>query len=498
LCLLCRKRSPRWKGFSADMNLILTFRLLGGLLLFLAVALLLPLPFSYYYTDGAGSAFMLSAVVCGGVGAGLFFSCRSSKEMTLREGFAIVTLGWSAFALFGALPYLFSGAISTPLDAVFETMSGFTTTGATILTDIETVPESMLLWRALTQWLGGMGFIVLSLAILPLMGIGGMQLFKAEMPGPTADRLKPRIQDTAKLLWGIYVLLTTVLVILLIFGGMNFFDALCHAFTTLATGGFSTRNASVAAYNSAYIDWVISLFMFLAAINFSLYYLALRGRLRDFYRNEELRVYLALVIVIVLLVMWANHGVVYSSIIDNLRYSVFQVVSIISTTGFGTADYAGWPPVSQLLLFFAMVVGGCAGSTAGGIKIARLLLLFKHAQVQIYRLIHPRAVRLVKLGNKPVDRDVMHSILGFFAVWMGVFFIATLLMAAAGLDLTSAAGSVVATLGVVGPGFGSVGPVENYAHIIPFGKTVLIVCMLLGRLELFTVLVLFVPSLWHK
>ncbi|MFO7813970.1 MAG: TrkH family potassium uptake protein [Pelovirga sp.] len=480
------------------MNLILTFRLLGGLLLFLAGALLLPLPFSYYYADGAWSAFALSALICGCLGATLFLSCRSSKEMSLREGFAIVTLAWSTFALFGALPYLFSGAINAPLDAVFETMSGFTTTGATILTDIEIVPESLLLWRALTQWLGGMGFIVLSLAILPLMGIGGMQLFKAEMPGPTADRLKPRIQDTAKLLWGIYVLLTGVLVILLMFGDMNFFDALCHAFTTLATGGFSPRNASVGAYSSAYIDWVISLFMLLAAINFSLYYLALRGRLRDFYRNEELRIYLLLVVGIVLLVMWFNHGAVYTSIADNLRYSVFQVVSIISTTGFGTADYAQWPEASQLLLFFAMVVGGCAGSTAGGIKVARLLLLFKHAQVQVYRLIHPRAVRLVKLGSKPVDRDVMHSILGFFAVWMGVFFIATLLMTAAGLDMLSAAGSVVATLGVVGPGFGSVGPMENYAHIIPFGKTVLIVCMLLGRLELFTVLVLFVPSLWHK
>ncbi|MFO7765116.1 MAG: TrkH family potassium uptake protein [Pelovirga sp.] len=480
------------------MNLILTFRLLGGLLLFLAVAQLLPLPFSYFYADGAWSAFVFSALVCGCVGAGLFFSCRSSKEMSLREGFAIVTLGWTAFALFGALPYLFSGAINAPLDAVFETMSGFTTTGATILTDIEIVPESLLLWRALTQWLGGMGFIVLSLAILPLMGVGGMQLFKAEMPGPTADRLKPRIQDTAKLLWGIYVLLTALLIVLLMFGGMNFFDSLCHAFTTLATGGFSPRNASIGAFNSAYIDWVVSLFMFLAAINFSLYYLALRGRLRDFYRNEEVRIYLALVVGLILMVTWSNQGAVYTSIVDNLRYSVFQVTSIISTTGYGTADYGQWPAASQLLLFFAMVVGGCAGSTAGGIKIARLLLLFKHAQVQIYRLIHPRAVRLVKLGTKPVDRDVMHSILGFFAVWMGVFFIATLLMAAAGLDMVSAAGSVVATLGVVGPGFGSVGPVENYAHIIPFGKTVLILCMLLGRLELFTVLVLFVPSVWHK
>jgi trk system potassium uptake protein len=480
------------------MNLLLTFRILGALLLFLGATMLVPLPFSVYYADGAWSAFLLAALICAATGAGLFFSCRSNKELSLREGFAVVTFGWTAFALFGALPFLFSGAIGHPLDAVFETMSGFTTTGATILTDIEGQPQSILFWRALTQWLGGMGFIVLSLAILPMMGVGGMQLFKAEMPGPTADRLKPRIQDTAKLLWGVYVLLTALLLLLLLFGGMNFFDALCHAFTTLATGGFSPRNASVGAFNSAYIDAVITLFMFLAAINFSLYYLALRGRLRDFYRNEELRIYLALVLGIALLIMWANHGVVYHSLADNLRYSLFQVTSILSTTGFGTADYAQWPAMSQYLLFFAMFVGGCAGSTAGGIKVARLLLLFKHAQVQVYRLIHPRAVRLVKLGTKPVERDVMQSILGFFAVWMGVFFIATLLMSAAGLDMISAAGSVIATLGVVGPGFGSVGPVENYAHIIPFGKSVLILCMLMGRLELFTVLVLFFPSLWHK
>jgi trk system potassium uptake protein len=480
------------------MNAVLVLRILGILLLFLGAALLTPIPFSLYFEDGAWVSFIISALICAAVGGGLIRKFQSKKEFAVREGFAVVTFGWAAFALFGALPYLLTGSIPSVIDAVFETMSGFTTTGATILTDIEALPPSILFWRALTQWLGGMGFIVLSLAILPMLGVGGMQLFKAEMPGPTADRLKPRIQDTAKLLWGVYVLLTTVQVLLFMFGGMNFFDAISHAFTTLASGGFSTRNASIGAFESAYIDWVTIFGMFLAGVNFALIYNVLRGKGRIFWKNEEFKVYLGLIAGMIVLVMVANYGSVYTSLSDNLRYSTFQVVSILTTTGYGTADYSLWPAMSQFLLFFAMFVGGCAGSTAGGMKVARLLLLFKHAQVQIYRLIHPRAVRLVKIGEVPVDREVMQAILGFFALWMGVFIFATILMSAAGLDMVSAAGSVIATLGVVGPGFGTVGPVENYAHIVPFGKSVLVFCMLLGRLELFTVLVLFFPSFWRK
>ncbi len=480
------------------MNAVLVLRILGILLLFLAAALLAPIPFALYYNDGAWWSFALSALICAAVGGGLFKKFESKKEFGVREGFAIVTFGWGAFALFGALPYLLSGAIPSVVDALFETMSGFTTTGATILVDIEALPPSVLFWRALTQWLGGMGFIVLSLAILPMLGVGGMQLFKAEMPGPTADRLKPRIQDTAKLLWGVYVLFTTIQVFLLLLGGMNFFDALCHAFTTLASGGFSTKNASIAAFDSAFIDWVTIFGMFLAAVNFALLYHALRGRGRLVWRNEEFRVFLWIALAMIVLMVWINHGAVYTSFVENVRYSTFQVVSILTTTGYGTADYALWPAAAQFLLIVAMLLGGCAGSTAGGMKVARLLLLFKHAHVQIYRLIHPRAVRLVKLGDAPVDREVMQGILGFFALWAGLFLFATILMAASGLDMVSAAGSVVATLAVIGPGFGTVGPVENYAHIVPFGKSVLIFCMLLGRLELFTVLVLFFPSFWRK
>ena len=480
------------------MNLLLTLRILGALLLFLAAALLIPIPFGLYFADGAAGAFLLSAIISGTAGALLLKTCRSDRELSVREGFAIVTFGWLFYALFGALPFLFSGAIPSPLDACFETMSGFTTTGATILPIIETLPQSVLLWRALTHWLGGMGIIVMSLAILPMLGVGGMQLFKAEVPGPTADRLKPRIQDTAKLLWGVYVLLTAAETLLLMAGGMNFYEALCHAFATLATGGFSTRNASVGAYDSAYIDWVITCFMFLAGVNFSLHYYALRGRLREYFRNEEFLFYLALTVGVTGLLVIINQGTSYQSLAENLRFSAFQTTSILTTTGFGTADYETWPVLAQYLLVFLMFIGGCAGSTGGGIKVARILLIFKHAQVQLYRLIHPRAVRLVKLGNTPVDREVMQSILGFFALYMAIFVLASFLMAASGMDLVSAGAAVIATLGNVGPGLGSVGPVDHYGLIAPFGKTVLILCMLLGRLELFTVLVLFFPSFWRK
>lgn len=480
------------------MSILFVLHILGALLTFLALTLLLPIPFSYYYHDGSAPAFIWAALICLIVGVVLMKLFKNKKELSVREGFAVVTFGWLVFALFGALPYLLSGAITSPLDAVFETMSGFTTTGSTILTEIESLPQSILFWRALTHWLGGMGIIVLSLAILPMLGVGGMQLFQAEVPGPTADRLKPRIQDTAKLLWGVYVILTAIETLLLMGGGMTFYDAVCHAFATLATGGFSTRNASVAAYDSAYIDWVITLFMFLAGVNFSLHYYALKGRIGEYFRNEEFRFYLTITVSVTLLLVFLNQGTVYTSWIDNLRYSAFQTTSILTTTGFGTADFELWPVLTQYLLVFMMFVGGCAGSTGGGMKVARLLLLFKHGTVQLYRLIHPRAIRLVKLGDQPVAPDVMQSILGFFALFMGVFVTASFLMAASGMDLVSAAAAVIATLGNIGPGLGSVGPVDNFAAVPEFGKGVLILCMLLGRLELFTVLVLFLPSFWRK
>ena len=480
------------------MNVALTLRVLGALLLFLAAALLIPLGCALICSDGTAGAFLLSAVICAVIGGALFGTSRSGLDLSIREGFAIVTFGWLAFALFGALPYVLAGGIPSYVDAFFEAMSGFTTTGSTILTDIEALPPSLLLWRSFTQWLGGMGIIVLSLAILPMLGVGGMQLFKAEVPGPTADRLTPRIQDTAKLLWGVYLLLSVIELGLLMAGNMSFFDALNHTFTTMATGGFSTRNASIAAFNSAYIDWVITLFMFLAGVNFSLHYLALRGRTLDFWRNEEFRFYLWLTLGGTTLLTLFNLFGSYGSVSDSLRYSAFQIVSIMTTTGYATADFELWAVFCQYLLVVCMFIGGCAGSTGGGMKVARVLLLFKHAHVQLYRLIHPRAVRLVKLGNRPVDKEVMQAILGFFALYMGIFVAASLVMAALGMDLLSAGTSVITALGNVGPGLGTVGPVDNFAHVPAVGKLVLALCMLLGRLELFTVLVLVIPSFWRK
>ena len=481
------------------MNLILTLRILGALLLFLGATLLTPLPFSLYYRDGLWPVYLEASLICLAVGGLLYSLCRSSLELSVREGFAVVTCGWTVFALFGSLPFLLSGALTSPLDALFETMSGFTTTGSTILTDIEVLAPSLLFWRSLTHWIGGMGIIVLSLAILPMLGVGGMQLFKAEVPGPTADRLKPRIQDTAKLLWSVYLLLTLAETVLLMFAGMGFFDALCHSFATLATGGFSTRNASIAAFDSALIDGIVTFFMILAGINFALHFHLLRGRIRDFFRSEELRVYLGIIAFATLIIMVFN-GLkgIYAAPGENLRYSLFQVSSILTTTGFGTADYELWPVIAQYLLVLLMFIGGCAGSTGGGMKVARILLLCKHAQVQMFRLIHPRAVRLVKLGQRPVDREVMQAILGFFALFMLVFVFGSLLVAASGMDLVSAGAAVIACLANIGPGLGSVGPVDNFAQVPGLGKAVLIFCMLMGRLELFTVLVLFFPSFWRK
>ena len=480
------------------MKITFVLHILGGLLICLALTLLTPLPLAVYEGADTVSAFAWSAAICLALGIICIKVFPGKKELSVREGFAVVSFAWMTFAVFAALPYLFSGAIPAPVDAVFETMSGFTTTGSTILTEIESLPHSILFWRAMTHWLGGMGIIVLSLAILPMLGVGGMQLFQAEVPGPTADRLKPRIQDTAKLLWGVYVLLTGVETLLLMAGGMNFYEAVCHAFATMATGGFSTRNASVAAFDSAYIDWVITAFMFIAGVNFSLHYYALRGRIGEYFRNEEFRFYLFITAAATAIVVWMNHNVVYDSLVDNLRYSAFQTTSILTTTGFGTADYEKWPVLTQYILVLLMFIGGCAGSTGGGIKVARILLILKHASVQLYRLIHPRTVRVVKLGDEPVNADVMQAILGFFALFMLVFVVASFTMAACGMDLVSGGAAVIATLSNIGPGLGSVGPTDNFAHIHPIGKGVLILCMLLGRLELFTVLVLFMPSFWRK
>jgi trk system potassium uptake protein TrkH len=384
------------------------------------------------------------------------------------------------------------------VDAVFESVSGFTTTGASVLTDIEAVSKGLLLWRSLTQWLGGMGIIVLGIAILPFLGIGGMQLYKAEVPTPVPDKLQPRIRDTAMILWKVYALITVLQVVALWAGGMSFYDAVNHALTTLPTGGFSTKNASVAQFDSLYFDLVISFFMLLAGINFSLHYQMLRGKPLAFWRDSECRFFLGAVLVLTLIVSFDIWRTVYASLGEALRYGLFQVLSILTTTGYATADYEQWPAMSQLILLQCMFLGASAGSTGGGMKCLRIMLCFKFCYKELFSLIHPRAVSHVKIAGKAVPDDVLRSVLGFLALYMGLFGLCSVLLAGLGVDFTTAFGAVAATLGNIGPGFGMVGPVENYAQIPYAGKWLLIWCMLLGRLEIYTVVILLVPEFYRK
>lgn len=501
------------------MSLKLIFYTLGNLLICLAGSMLFPLGVAIYYQFKALeaqsdlAAFVISAVLTLIVGLGLRFSIRGrQEELGIREGFAVVALGWVVVALFGAFPYLFAGvfhingrsAWAAFAFCYFESMAGFSTTGATVLTEIEHLSHAMLFWRSFSHWLGGMGIVVLAVAILPLLGIGGMQLFRAEAPGPQTDRLTPRIAQTAKLLWGVYLLLSCVETVLLKLGGMSLFDALCHTFGTMATGGFSTKNRSIAHYESVYVDMVISLFMFLAGTNFALHYRAFRGDVKAYFQDTEFKFYCVVIAVSITLISWntirfqVDEEIPYDSMWTSLRYATFQVMAIITTTGYGTADFEKWPALSQFILVTLMFYGGCAGSTGGGMKQIRFLLLIKQSGAEIKRLIFPHAVLPVRVNDRAVPPEVMTNVLGFFFFFIGIFAIVTCIMTTLGLDLVSAAGATIATMGNIGPGLGSVGPTDNYAHIHTAGKFILAFCMLLGRLELYTVLILFSPNFWKR
>lgn len=460
--------------------------------------MILPLGFAYYYGDGDAGAILVSMLITIAAGSIIWILSSGPIDLRIREGFVIVTFGWLLASVFGALPFLLSGSIHSFVDAFFETVSGFTTTGATILTDIERLPHGILFWRSLTHWLGGMGIIVLSLAILPLLGVGGMQLFKAEVPGPVHDKLTPRMVETARILWGVYVILSLVETGLLMLGGMSLFEALCHTFGTMATGGFSTKNASIGHYNSLYIDLVIITFMFIAGTNFTLHYHAFTGKIRAYWRDREFLFYSNILLIMIIIISASLIITGRYPFGQALRYGVFQVVSITTTTGYGTADFELWSKSSQLILLLLMFVGGCAGSTGGSVKILRIMLVIKHANTELKKLVHPNAVIPVRIGDKPIAPEVVTNILAFFLLYIFIFAAGSVLMAAMGLDLVSAIASVAATLGNIGPGLGTIGPTDNYAHIPLVGKLLLTFFMLLGRLELYTVLVLFTKSFWRK
>ncbi|UCD31728.1 MAG: TrkH family potassium uptake protein [Desulfobacterales bacterium] len=472
----------------------------GILILFLGMSMIFPLFFGLYYHDQSVLPLTKAMVITMTAGLLLFgfFRKAKSEHISHREGMAIVTIGWLTVGFFGAIPFYLGAEFNTFVDAFFESVSGFTTTGSSILTNIESVSKGLLFWRSFIQWLGGMGIIVLSVAILPFLGVGGMQLYKAEVPSPVPDKLRPRIRDTATVLWKVYALFTLAEVVLLMVGGMTLYDALCHTFTTMPTGGFSTKNTSIAHYNSAYFDGVILFFMLLAGINFSLHYQFLRGKPLAFWRDPECRFFLATVLVLIAIVSLNIYGNVYEKIGEALRFGAFQVVSIVTTTGFATADYELWPTMSQLILLLCMFLGASAGSTGGGMKCLRVMLYLKYCYKELFSLIHPRAVKPIKLAGQTIPEDVVRSVLGFMGLYVGLFAFASVLMASMGLDFTTAIGSVAATIGNIGPGLGTVGPADNYAHMPYLGKWVLIFCMLLGRLEIYTVIILVVPEFWRK
>ena len=474
--------------------------IIGILTFFFGLTMVIPLLVGLYYRDQSTIPLLKSMGITAIAGSGLYYIFRSEKAEVIsqREGMAIVAVGWTAVGVFGALPFYFGNGFTGFVDAVFESVSGFTTTGASILTNIEIVSKGLLFWRSFIQWLGGMGIIVLSVAILPFIGVGGMQLYKAEVPTPVPDKLKPRIRDTAMVLWKVYALISLVQTLLLMAGGMSLFDALCHTFTTMPTGGFSTKNASIAHYNSVYFDCVFIFFMLMAGINFSLHYQLLRGKPLIFWRDSECRFFLVTVLLLIMLVSFDVYGSVYKTFGAALRYGSFQVVSIITTTGYATADYERWPAMSQLILLLCMFFGASAGSTGGGMKCLRIMLCFKYCYRELFSLIHPHAVTQIKISNKAVPDDVLRSVVGFLALYVALFALSSVALAGMGVDFKTSFAAVAASIGNIGPGFGMVGPVGNYAQIPILGKWLLVWCMLLGRLEIFTVIIMIVPEFWRK
>lgn len=479
-------------------NKKIVINILGKLLFFESFFMLSALLVCLIYNESDVMAFLYSFLFTFSSALLLTFgSLKKKADLRKHEGYIIVSLVWVVFSIFGSLPYIFSNAIPAPSDAFFETMSGFTTTGSSILNNIEDLSHGILFWRSLTQWLGGMGIIVLFLAILPKLGIGGRELFIAEVPGPSPDKLTPSIKATARKLWGLYIIFTLVETILLYIGGMNFFDAINHSFTTMATGGYSTKQASIAFYDSAFIEYIIILFMFIAGTNFSLSYSAIIGKPIKLFKDEEFKFYCSIIFTVSFLIAL---GLFFegSAIEESIRNAIFTVVSIITTTGFVTVNYELWTPFIKMLILALMFVGGSAGSTGGGIKVVRILLLIKNSYHELKRLIHPNAVINIKYNKHKVSPSIVTNVMAFLILYVGIFIVSVIIMSIAMPNLDSAISCVATTLGNIGPGFGNIGPMNNFAMLPTWSKWFLSFLMLLGRLELFTVLVLFTKAFWKK
>lgn len=479
------------------MNKKMIIYILGKMLGVEGALLLIPALVSLIYGEKKGVSFLIVAVALGVIY--LIFGRKKPKNNRIygKEGFAVVGLAWVLWSLFGALPFVISGAIPNYVDAFFETVSGFTTTGSTILQEIESLPKGINFWRCFTHWIGGMGVLVFVMMVTSLDDENAMPLMRAEVPGPEADKLVPKARSTARILYQMYFVLTAVEVILLMFGGMNLYDALVHSFSTAGTGGFSNRNSSVAFYDSAYIDGVITVFMILFGINFNLYFLLLLKNWKSVLKNEELRAYLG-IIAAAIAVITVNILSIYENVFHAFRYAAFQVASVITTTGFYTADYELWPELSKVVLLTVMFIGACAGSTGGGIKVCRFVILWKSIRQEIRKILHPNVVTMVKINGKKVNNDTMKGINTFFAAYIFILVLSVLIVSIDNFDFATSFSGVLTTINNVGPGISKVGPVENFHIFSPLSKLVFCFDMLVGRLEIFPYLLLLSPDLWRR
>ena len=477
------------------MNYGMIVYILGTILK--AEAILMSLPALVAFLCGEGDLVPMLAAILIASGAGLLFTFKKPKNTVIyaKEGFVVTALSWVVMSLVGALPFVFAGAIPSYIDAVFETVSGFTTTGASILTDVEGMSRGLLFWRSFTHWVGGMGVLVFLLAIVPLAGGRSVHIMRAESPGPVVGKLVPKVRDTAMILYGIYITMTVVLIALLLLGGMPLYDSAVHAFGTAGTGGFGIWGDSIAHYDSAYIDVVLSIGMVLFGVNFNIYYLLLMGKVKSILRSEELRWYLGIIAGATLLIAW-NTLSRWGGILQSLRYAFFQVASVITTTGFATADFNLWPELSRMLLLVLMLVGACAGSTGGDLKVSRLIIMLKSAKREISRMLHPRSVYTLQFEGKPLEDQTIHNVFTYFFILVFLVIASVLLVSLDNMDFDSTFSAVLACINNIGPGLGIVGPMGSYAALSPLSKLVLILDMLLGRLEIFPMLMLFAPSVW--
>ncbi len=481
------------------MNLRLTISTLGALAALVGLWIITAVPWALYYGEDTWKELLIITglvVVTGGL---VYFFFRDPRATYgAREGFVIVGLGWFIAALIGALPYLVTGVLPSFPDALFESASGFTTTGASVIAEPANLPKSILFWRSMTHWLGGMGIVVLSVAIIPFLGVGGMGMLKAEVPSPVVDKLRPRVTETARSLWKVYILLTVLEVTLLWIFGMELFDSLCHSFGTVATGGFSTKNTSIEHYSSGYIQWIITIFMFAAGVNFTLHFQALTGRFTGYFKSLEFRVYLTILIVVACFITFRIFGTSFHNLSEAFTHATFQTASIMTTTGFVSTDWELWPWDCQWILLCLMFMGGCAGSTGGGMKCLRLIVASKHIFRELTLLIHPRAVIPLKVDHRVIPNPTINSIIAFLSLFIGIWAISTLLLVILQVDLVTSIGASTATLANVGPGLLYVGAMDNYSWFSTPCKLLLTFNMVVGRLELYTVLILFIPDVWRR